>query len=184
MNRYRLAALVAVAPLAATAAPPAATEACREIGALLADTPRATVTRRDGDFADPRFSGRRHVGCIVSVQGTGHATNPAFRLYELEQRGWRQQLEYAADGPDGTQYALYRPGEHTLCIVQGEWQGHDDSDPAYKPPEEYRVSISCAHDPTLANYRSPPEEAEGQPRIARPAEPLPGGARQPARRPP
>jgi hypothetical protein len=48
--------------------------------------------------------------------------DPSSPLFEaLTARGWKQDLAYAADGPDGTLFAL--ENGRNLRIVRGRWDG-------------------------------------------------------------
>jgi len=69
-------------------------------------------------------------------------TDPTGLLRDgLAARGWREDLRYAADGPDGTSFALRHNG--TLCMISASWDGGDDSDPTYTPSDEYELTIGC-----------------------------------------
>ena len=46
-----------------------------------------------------------------------------------------------ADGPDGTAFRALK--EDVFCLVEGSWDGGDDSDPKYVPSPRYAVSVLC-----------------------------------------
>jgi hypothetical protein len=122
---------------------------CEAIAATLRRVPGAEVTRSAGTFDDP-VGGRDRTGCRVAVKGTFGALRgtqrPEIRLAEaLQERGLTYDHRYDADGPDGTSFA-FRTGE-VLCIVQGKWDGGDDSDPSYVPADSYDVFAGCTSEP-------------------------------------
>jgi hypothetical protein len=122
---------------------------CEAIAATLRRVPGAEVTRSDGTFDDP-VGGRDRTGCRVTVKGTFGALRgeqrPEIRLAEaLRERGLTYDHRYDADGPDGTSFA-FRTDE-VLCIVQGKWDGGDDTDPAYIPADTYDVFAGCTSEP-------------------------------------
>ena len=174
MRWSTLLALVVVSP-AIAADLPAGRQACDDVAAWLAPTPHAHLTRREGRFPNPRFSGREHDGCRVDLRGTRRADRLKINLQRpLEARGWVQHPEYAADGHDGSSYAYFHRPDLTLCLVSESWHGDADDDPKYIPPEDYRIEVACAHDPTLADYVTPLEKMERAPRVIRHGLP-PGG---------
>ena len=168
-------AALATSPLTAAADVSAVLRACDDIAALLAPTPQAHLTRRDGRFINPRFAGREHDGCRVELRGTRRMDRLNINLQSpFEARGWIQHPEYAADGHDGSAYAYFHRPDLTLCLVSESWHGDANDDPSYKPPEDYRIEVACTHDSTLASYVTPLEEMERQPRVIHRA-PLPSG---------
>lgn len=54
--------------------------------------------------------------------------------------GWRN-APYAADGPDGTMFGLFRAPE--LCVVAGRWDGGDDTDTTYVPRRGDELTVKC-----------------------------------------
>ena len=57
------------------------------------------------------------------------------------ERGWKENPEYDADGPDGTAFGYER--EKVLCFVSVHWDGGDDSDPDAVPEDWFEVRIAC-----------------------------------------
>jgi hypothetical protein len=55
--------------------------------------------------------------------------------------GWEPKYDYAADGPDGTVMAMQTL--HYLCVIEGQWDGGDDSDPSYVPEPGCDVIVTC-----------------------------------------
>lgn len=67
----------------------------------------------------------------------------------LERAGWVMDDQYDADGPDGTVFALVC--REALCLIEGQWDGGDDSDSTYVSAPGETVLLRCvprpAHDP-------------------------------------
>lgn len=91
--------------------------------------------------------GKEYRGCLVRVLGNGGDPGTALheRLFPTEENhlfdlGWRADRE--ADGPDGTSFRILRG--RIFCIVEGRWDGGDDSDPDYVPSDEFELSAGCA----------------------------------------
>jgi len=71
----------------------------------------------------------------------------------LKRKGWFQTLSHDADGPDGTVYALHKPG--ALCIVEGRWNHWHGEDGKSHTDDAYKVTVSCG-----AAERDPPRPPE------------------------
>jgi hypothetical protein len=113
-----------------------------------------SVRRQDGSFKDS-FEGDSRVGCRLTAAGSfaalGDGKGPVDRLADsFQRRHWAMDLRYQADGPDGSDVAVRQ--RETLCLIQGRWDGGDDSDTssATRPPtpeeDRYDVIVECAHD--------------------------------------
>jgi hypothetical protein len=147
----RATAVVIVSCLAAVAWGPAALSAqpataCDAVAQLVAAVPSLVPTGRDSLVHDERF-GRTVPGCLLRFAGRVSAfpnrTEPSGLLRDgLAARGWQEDLRYAADGPDGTSFALRH--DSTLCLISASWDGGDDSDPTYTPSDRYELAIGCA----------------------------------------
>ena len=101
---------------------------------------------RSSTFADERAKLERN-GCTISVAGSFAALLGGKDVFDLWRdafaaRGWQEQPEYAADGPDGTAFAFASRG--VLCLFQGRWDGGDDAEPDAPRDDAYRGSASCA----------------------------------------
>ena len=59
----------------------------------------------------------------------------------LKARGWSNQVTFSADGPDGTVQGVRR--RSVSCLVEGRWDGGDDSDTTYVPTDTIEVHFSC-----------------------------------------
>lgn len=46
-----------------------------------------------------------------------------------------------ADGPDSTHFRVLK--KDVFCVIQGSWDGGDDSDPTYVPSTRYQVIVNC-----------------------------------------
>ena len=81
-------------------------------------------------------------GCQILVTdsiGEGWAATKDLGEW-LRAHGFRS-APYSADGPDGTMFGLAREPE--LCLVEGHWDGGDDTDSTYVPRPGYDLTISC-----------------------------------------
>ncbi len=56
-------------------------------------------------------------------------------------RGWSDRTMSAADGPDGTVQGVHRGG--VTCLLEGRWDGGDDSDSTYVPSDTIEVRVAC-----------------------------------------
>jgi len=107
--------------------------------------PGVKVERTDGPFPDRR-TGKELDGAGLTVRGNfgalhGKPDPTAVAHQKLQEMGWQEDIEYSADGPDGTTFAMRKDG--ILCFVEGRWDGGDGSDPSHVPPDEYTVTIQC-----------------------------------------
>lgn len=59
----------------------------------------------------------------------------------LTSAGWGHQDGYSADGPDGTVMG-FRTGKF-LAVVEGRWDGGDDSDTTYVPAPGCELTVTC-----------------------------------------
>ena len=140
--------------------PIAVHELCGTIAEFLASLPGAEIRKSDGQnneyLSETRLS-------VCYVQAFGHLSalegeDPAELVRnQFQPLGWKEELRFAADGPDGTSFA-FRKGQ-VLCQFQGAWDGGDDSDPGYEPSDEYRVSATCTRSsgdsPASMQHRTP-----------------------------
>jgi len=56
-------------------------------------------------------------------------------------RGWNDGTMISADGPDGTVQGVHRGG--VTCLLEGRWDGGDDSDSTYVPSDTIEVRVAC-----------------------------------------
>jgi len=59
----------------------------------------------------------------------------------LEAAGWAMAPGYSADGPDGTVMGFVT--RRFLCVLEGRWDGGDDSDSTYVPEPGCEVTVTC-----------------------------------------
>lgn len=120
--------------------------ACRELREELAVFPGTTVRVVQVPFLDER-SGCVRRGCVVQLRSSfkaleGRPNPEGVPERYLAGKSWSPLSTYAADGPDGTAYAMYRPG--AICLVRSEWN-HWDDDAGSHPDDSYRLSVGCGH---------------------------------------
>lgn len=118
---------------------------CRDLQRKLAQVPGASVRSGRRAFVDAK-AGCTRDGCVITLAGRfsalGEQPSPDAWLGDyLEQRGWSRMLPYDADGPDGTSYALHRPG--ALCLVEGRWNHWHDEGGESHTDDGYDVTVSC-----------------------------------------
>jgi hypothetical protein len=122
-------------------------DACNYIYRQLSSVPNLNLTKSTGNFTD---DGQPYRGCIVRLEGNRpkikDAQYPGPLFYPAEgstlyQQGWRADRE--ADGPDGTSFRIAK--QDVFCLIEGNWDGGDDSDPKYIPSARYEVIVSCSH---------------------------------------
>ena len=85
-------------------------------------------------------------GCEFVVRGSDSVSSSDL-LEAMEKAfdgaGWTSMAaSYSADGPDGSDLGYSRDG--LLCVLEGRWDGGDDSDPTVIPGPEFDVFTSCA----------------------------------------
>ena len=103
------------------------------------------IDRIDGQFYDTAL-GNYIKGYMLIISGSRtdlkESQFPTDIFYEfLKNEGWSENINYAADGPDGTVFAFIK--NNIICIVKGHWDGGIDSDSAYVPPDLFQVTIIC-----------------------------------------
>lgn len=55
--------------------------------------------------------------------------------------GWVEMFGYSADGPDGSNMGYL--SKNFFCLVEGTWDGGDDSDESYVPAPGCNVTVTC-----------------------------------------
>jgi hypothetical protein len=58
----------------------------------------------------------------------------------MQNAGWAQAYGYQADGPDGGDMGFVT--RRFLCLIQGQWEGGDDSDTTYVPAPGCKVTAT------------------------------------------
>jgi hypothetical protein len=139
--------------LARPGALPIAVQAtCDSAAKLVHEALALDLKREDGDFTDS-FKGERRLGCRLTAEGSfatlKDSAGPVGAVAKaFTRRGWKGDLRYMADGPDGSDIGLRRLDQ--LCLVLGQWDGGDDNDetpaPATEADNTFRTIVECARD--------------------------------------
>jgi hypothetical protein len=113
------------------------------------------IRREEGRYFDS-FGDTPRIGCRLTGQGSFRAlpnsSEPVGLLSEaFKQHGWKPDLRFSADGPDGSDVGMRR--RDMLCLVIGRWNGGDDTeDTVPRPPTEeenrFDAIVECARDVT------------------------------------
>lgn len=134
--------------------PEALREPCAKVNSLVrsvVDTaPKSTTIT---EFSGPRaikfkylYATARWDGCEFVVRGSDAVASAGlFEAMEkaFDEAEWMSMgATYSADGPDGSDLGYSRDG--LLCVVEGRWDGGDDSDPTLIPGPEFDVFVTCA----------------------------------------
>ena len=135
-------------PLDATAC----TQLADDVGKVLG----TETTTSDAEFTD-YASGDGGTGCQASATGTGaefgELTDVAAKLQKmLEDDGWKENVQYQADGPTGTAMG-FEKGE-SLCLLSVNWEPSADADCPEDQPisacdlkpgqKEFTIDLNCA----------------------------------------
>jgi hypothetical protein len=59
----------------------------------------------------------------------------------LAAAGWVEDFHYGADGTDGSTSGFL--SRNFFCLVEGHWDGGDDTDPSYVPVPGCEVVVTC-----------------------------------------
>ena len=125
---------------------PAAWNACLAGDTLLRGMPGLTTRMTPAMPSDsqwPRDAEQKDWSCRVAAVGVvPHDYSPIDTLVAgLRQRGFIDLRLISADGPDDTVQGYHR--YPATCIVEGHWDGGDDSDSTYVPSDTMEVRLSC-----------------------------------------
>jgi len=133
--------------------PPAVRVACDSASAITRDALALAVHREEGNYFDSSRETPR-TGCRLTGKGSFKTvpdqSGPVDALHNsFVRHGWRHDLRYGADGPDGASVGMRR--RDMLCLVSGRWNGGDDSDPdtsraATNQDDTYQIFVECARD--------------------------------------
>jgi len=133
------------------AIPPAVRVACDSAMVITREALALTVHREEGSYFDSSRETPR-TGCRLTGKGSfvPDQSGPVDALHNTFIRhGWRHDLRYGADGPDGGSVGMrFRD---MLCLVAGRWNGGDDSDPDTSrartaEDDSYQIFVECARD--------------------------------------
>lgn len=102
------------------------------------------------------------------VAASGHSVNEYASvdtlLGWLRIAGWRENTIYSADGPDGTVVGMHNAG--TTCIIEGRWDGGDDSDSTVVRSDTLDILATCTETiaaDTASDRARPQTMARGAP---------------------
>jgi hypothetical protein len=134
--------------------PPGVRAACDSAAVIVRKALPLDIRREVGRYFDS-FGDKRRIGCrltgggsfstLPDSAGPVDAVGGAFK-----QHGWRPDLRYGADGPDGSDVGMRR--RDMLCLVVGRWDGGDEEEdtlPPRPPTEEenrFDAIVECARD--------------------------------------
>jgi hypothetical protein len=139
---------------AAYSVPEALRGPCAEVNNLVrsvvdAAPPNTKIT----EFVGPRpitfnysYAKAHSAGCEFVTRGSDMVSSSD--LFEAMEKafdgvGWMSmEATYSADGPDGSDLGYSRKG--LLCVIEGRWDGGDDSDPTVIPGPDFNVFVTCA----------------------------------------
>jgi hypothetical protein len=105
------------------------------------------------DFIGPQaitfkyqFAKAQSGGCEFIVRGSDTVSSSSlFAAMEkaFHEAAWTSmEAAYSADGPDGSDVGYSRDG--LLCVIEGRWDGGDDSDSTVIPGPDFDVFVTCA----------------------------------------
>jgi len=134
--------------------PEALREPCAKVNSLVRSVVgTAPKSTKINEFIGPRaikfkylYATARLAGCEFVVRGSDAVASAGlFEAMEktFDEAEWMSMgATYSADGPDGSDLGYSRDG--LLCVVEGRWDGGDDSDPTVIPGPEFDVFVTCA----------------------------------------
>jgi hypothetical protein len=134
--------------------PDALREPCAKVNSLV----RSVVTSvpagtKITEFIGPQaitfnyqFAKAQSAGCEFAVRGSDTVSSSSlFEAIEkaFHETDWKSmEAAYSADGPDGSDVGYSRDG--LLCVMEGRWDGGDDSDSTVIPGSDFDVFVTCA----------------------------------------
>jgi hypothetical protein len=123
---------------------PAAQAACAFGESLLRTAPHAAVQITAAVPTDSVWYGETP-RWFCRVTASGHSKHGWLSVDTVMRafvaRGWSDRTMVSADGPDGTVQGVHRAG--VTCVVEGRWDGGDDSDTTYVPSDTIEVRLAC-----------------------------------------
>ncbi len=134
-------------------------EACSAVYNKLGSGPYESLIKSTEDFTD---NGNHYNGCVIRLSANANKIRDTQRPAGifgrslpycpdgklsldvprdfLNKDGWCG--DKMADGPDGTYYRAIK--QNIFCLVEGLWDGGDDSDPKYVRWQRYEVTVKCS----------------------------------------
>ena len=139
---------------AGDAVPEALREPCAKVNSLVRSVvDSAPPSTKITEFIGPRpitfkyqFAKAQSAGCEFITRGSDAVSSSS--LFEATEKAFHEaewmsmESTYSADGPDGSDLGYSRDG--LLCVIEGRWDGGDDSDPTVIPGPEFDVFVTCA----------------------------------------
>jgi hypothetical protein len=131
--------------------PAALREPCAEVNSLVrsvvGSAPQARESRRSSGHERLRSitSSRKRRRPVVNSSVPTHCRPLLFKAMEnaFQDAKWMSmEATYSADGPDGSDIGYSR--DELLCVIEGRWDGGDDSDTAVIPGPDFDVFVTCA----------------------------------------
>ena len=134
---------------------PAMRATCDSAAVIVRKVLALDVRREDGSYFDSARETPR-IGCRLTALGSfatfGDSLGPVDAVAEaLKKRGWRADLRYMADGPDGSDVGLRL--RDMLCQVVGHWNGGDEEEdtaatprPRTEEENRFQAIVECARD--------------------------------------
>jgi hypothetical protein len=132
---------------------------CSNVFKKLSSGPYKNLTKSIEDFT---YDGRHYHGYVIRLSGNANKVTDTQRPDGLfgkslpycpdgklpvdlprdliNEAGWC--CDKMADGPDGISYIALK--KNVFCIVEGHWDGGDDSDPKRVPSPLYEVVVKCS----------------------------------------
>jgi hypothetical protein len=119
----------------------AVAEVLRSAASKVADS--ASIITSPRDTTSTLLSQRSEPACVVTWRDSTSHGGPLDDIYaRLEHAGWQQRPNlFSADGPDGSAVA-YSRGD-IACVIDGSWDGEDDSDSTYVPKPGFAFVVTC-----------------------------------------
>ena len=76
----------------------------------------------------------------ITVNDTSSCPDDAMEQ-ALTDAGWVESFGYSADGADGSNMGYVC--RNFFCLVEGQWDGGDATDPSYVPEPGCKVTLTC-----------------------------------------
>jgi len=139
---------------AGDAIPEALREPCAAVNRLVRSVVgSAPPSTKITDVIGPRtitftyqFAKVQSAGCEFVARGSDTLSSSSlFKAIEnaFQDAKWMSmEATYSADGPDSSDIGYARDG--LLCVIEGRWDGGDDSDPTVIPGPDFDVFVTCA----------------------------------------
>jgi hypothetical protein len=139
---------------AGNSVPEALREPCARVNSLfrsvVSAAPRSTkITELSGPRAITFhyiYAQAQSAGCEFVARGSDAVSSSGLfesTMTAFAEAAWTAMAgSYSADGPDGSDIGYSRDG--LMCVIEGRWDGGDDSDPTIIPGPEFDVFVTCA----------------------------------------